>query len=125
MVLGENIDDAIKMGTSVLMRCPCCGHATVVLASGGHLTCTWGECPQPVVERTVKDLLAQSEELKALRARVDQVNDLLTRTSSTTLDVRGTAGGKATTEVIRPADVLRPGDAWARPVVVKTPVSDD
>ena len=97
------------MGTPCLMRCPTCGHQTVVLASGGHLTCTWRECPEPTVDRAVSRLVEQVNEFKALRAKVDTIARLLTPPQADrSLDVDAPTGTKATMDVIRPADILRP-----------------
>jgi hypothetical protein len=40
--------------TRITTPCPSCGGKTLFVGSGGHLTCSWVECPEPVVERAIK-----------------------------------------------------------------------
>lgn len=34
----------------ITTRCPSCGHQSLFIAVGGHLTCSWLKCPEPSVE---------------------------------------------------------------------------
>lgn len=31
----------------IMTRCPSCGHQTLFIGSGGHLTCSWLPCKEP------------------------------------------------------------------------------
>jgi hypothetical protein len=42
--------------TRIETRCPACGHQTLFLGSGGHLTCSWVGCPEPSVSAAVEQL---------------------------------------------------------------------
>ena len=39
--------------------CPSCGHRTLFIGSGGHLTCSWLKCKEPGVEDAIDALRAQ------------------------------------------------------------------
>lgn len=39
----------------ITTRCPACGHQTLFIAVGGHLTCSWLKCPEPGVERAIAE----------------------------------------------------------------------
>lgn len=47
-------------------RCPVCGHQTLFIGSGGHLTCSWLKCPNPGVESAI-------DAIKKHRAEVDDL----------------------------------------------------
>jgi hypothetical protein len=40
----------------ITTRCPSCGHQSLFIGKGGHLTCSWLECKEPGVERAIKKL---------------------------------------------------------------------
>jgi len=52
------------MTERIRTRCPSCGHDTLFIGNGGHLTCSLIGCKQPVVERAIDDLRAEVERLK-------------------------------------------------------------
>jgi len=52
------------MTERIRTRCPSCGHDTLFIGNGGHLTCSLIGCRQPVVERAIDDLRAEVERLK-------------------------------------------------------------
>lgn len=53
-------------------RCPMCKHGTLFIGSGGHLTCSWLECPNPSLSHVHEKLLAERRELvEALRLCID------------------------------------------------------
>lgn len=43
----------------ITTRCPSCGHQSLFIGSGGHLTCSWLECKEPGLERAISKLTAQ------------------------------------------------------------------
>lgn len=40
----------------ITTRCPSCGHQSLFIGSGGHLTCSWLECKDPGLERAIAKL---------------------------------------------------------------------
>ena len=44
----------------IVTRCPACGHQTLFIGSGGHLTCGWIPCRAPSVGDVVDDLKARA-----------------------------------------------------------------
>jgi hypothetical protein len=36
--------------TKILTRCEACGNQTLFVSPGGHLTCSWIQCPAPSVD---------------------------------------------------------------------------
>lgn len=55
-------------------RCPSCGHDTLFIAKGGHLTCSWLECGSPglarYIEQAVSDLTGARTRAEGLEALV-------------------------------------------------------
>lgn len=51
----------------IVTRCPACGNQTLFVGEGGHLTCSWLECPAPGVERFLEErgVIAQSPTQRA------------------------------------------------------------
>ena len=44
-------------------RCPSCGSRSLFIGAGGHLTCSWLECPEPGVATAIaalKELLSEA-----------------------------------------------------------------
>lgn len=39
-------------------RCPSCGHQSLFIGLGGHLTCSWLDCKDPGIERAIEKLKA-------------------------------------------------------------------
>jgi hypothetical protein len=42
----------------ITTRCPSCGHQSLFVGKGGHLTCSWLECKEPGLERAIQKLTA-------------------------------------------------------------------
>lgn len=40
----------------IVTRCPACGHQTLFIGAGGHLTCGWLPCRNPSVEDAIESL---------------------------------------------------------------------
>jgi hypothetical protein len=40
----------------ITTRCPSCGHQSLFIGKGGHLTCSWLECKEPGLERAIEKL---------------------------------------------------------------------
>ena len=44
------------MMSEIKTPCPSCGSKSLFIGTGGHLTCSWLECPEPGVERAIAAL---------------------------------------------------------------------
>lgn len=55
------------LGTRIVTPCPTCGGQTLFVGTGGHLTCSFIGCREPVVARAVDQV----------KARCNQLDDLL------------------------------------------------
>lgn len=49
------MNDPVRITT----RCPSCGHSTLFVGDGGHLTCSWLECKHPSVAVAIEHLQAK------------------------------------------------------------------
>lgn len=54
--------------TKITTRCPSCGHQTLFIGDGGHLTCSWLDCTEPGVETAIKKLQGKSTAYDLLEA---------------------------------------------------------
>ena len=52
------------MGERIVTKCPSCGGRSLFVGVGGHLTCSYLECPEPVVETAIASLTAENATLK-------------------------------------------------------------
>lgn len=59
----------------IVTRCPACGHQTLFVASGGHLTCSWLDCPNPSYEEARQ--LADGARLHSFVKENGRLADLL------------------------------------------------
>lgn len=68
----------------ITTRCPSCGHQSLFIGSGGHLTCSWLECKgDPGLERAIEKLKAELAEAKAaFDAQTVNVTEAARRLSS-------------------------------------------
>ena len=53
----------------IVTPCPSCGGKTLFVGSGGHLTCSWLECKEPVVRIAIAKLKRATDALSVLDAR--------------------------------------------------------
>lgn len=67
----------------ITTRCPACGHQTLFIAVGGHLTCSWLKCPEPSPERAWKDTDLELEHVRGravtAEMRAEQAEDRAAR----------------------------------------------
>jgi hypothetical protein len=66
----------------ITTRCPSCGHQSLFIGKGGHLTCSWLECKEPGLERAIERLKAQPSPAPdpiaaAVDAQLDPLKDEL------------------------------------------------
>lgn len=54
----------------ITTRCPACGHQTLFIAYGGHLTCSWAKCPEPSPEAAFKAERQRAEQAEQREARL-------------------------------------------------------
>ena len=53
------------MGEQIVVTpCPSCGGKTLFVGTGGHLTCSWLECKEPIVETAIAQLEVELAKLK-------------------------------------------------------------
>jgi len=91
-------------------RCPSCGHDTLFIAKGGHLTCSWLECGSPGLARYSRLEAKHDADLARLRALEGEKRDLGAQLYAatervqhllTTIDVERTGRKEAEEEVVR------------------------
>lgn len=58
----------------IVTRCPSCGHQTLFIGSGGHLTCSWLECRDPGVESAIEALRAERDRFDT-RLNTPEIHD--------------------------------------------------
>jgi len=55
--LSENYtSDRLIRQPRIETRCPSCGHVTLFVGNGGHLTCSWLKCPRPSLADWIEDM---------------------------------------------------------------------
>jgi uncharacterized Zn finger protein (UPF0148 family) len=52
--------------------CPACGHPTLYLGNGGHITCAVDDCPNPDYADALKSHAEQEKAAAVLEARIDE-----------------------------------------------------
>lgn len=52
------------MSEQISMRCPSCNGRNIFIGTGGHLTCSYIECPEPVIAQKIDDLMNELAEYK-------------------------------------------------------------
>ena len=57
------------MMDKINMRCPSCTGKAIFIGTGGYLTCSHIDCPEPDVARKVKQLEAENQRLRELITR--------------------------------------------------------
>ena len=51
-----------KRMNKIKTSCPSCGSRSLFIGTGGHLTCSWLNCPEPGVERAIAALKREKEQ---------------------------------------------------------------
>jgi len=70
-------EPAESLRISIVTRCPACHHQTLFVGSGGHLTCSWLQCPNPSVAEAIEQLESRIRELEGARDACQAENSRL------------------------------------------------
>ena len=77
----------------ITTRCPSCGHQTLFIGSGGHLTCSWLECKAPSLDDFLDEAAAHLQALQQENERlVDERDEARLIVSLVNNEVIGSAG---------------------------------
>lgn len=58
--------------TKIATRCPACGRDTLFIGSGGWLTCSWLQCPNPGVDGALQQAREDIVRASQLQHEVDE-----------------------------------------------------
>ena len=62
------------MMNEINLRCRSCNGHSIFIGTGGHLTCSYVDCKEPIVERQFAQLETENAKLKRENERLEETN---------------------------------------------------